>query len=478
MSTLLAIEDDPLILDLYHMIFQDREPRLETATSAAEGLNKVASCRPDVVLMDVDLPDLSGLETFRQLRTIDPKIPTIFVTGSGTVESAIQAMMLGAYEYLLKPVKVEALRDLVGRAIEVSQLMRVPAVLPDEVSPEGPADTLVGRSPGMQEVYKAIGRVASQNVTVLIQGESGTGKELVARALYRYSRRAEMPFLAINCAAIPETLLESELFGHEQGAFTGADRRRIGKFEQCNGGTLFLDEVGDMTPLTQTKVLRLLQDQQFERVGGTQTVRTDVRMIAATNQDLGQAVAAGRFREDLYYRLNVYAIPLPPLRERQDDLPLLVEHFLRHFGRDLSKEVRRVAPETFELLRQHPWPGNIRELQSTIKHALLRATGPVLLPEFLPSTLRAAPPTQPAIAPVGRLTEWEDFIQDRLKAGSQDLYREWQALTDPIVLRQVLHHTGGNLTQTAKILGINRGTLRTRLDALGIGLEEAGEGTT
>ena len=236
--------------------------------------------------------------------------------------------------------------------------MRVPAVVADEALARTPADVLVGRSPAMQEVYKAIGRVAPQDVTVLILGESGTGKELVARAVYQHSRRAAGPFLAINCAAIPETLLESELFGHEKGAFTGADRKRIGKFEQCSGGTLFLDEIGDMTPLTQAKVLRVLQDGRFERVGGNETIRTDVRVIAATNRDLAQMVAAGEFRGDLYYRLGVVTITLPPLRERAEDLPLLVEHFLRRFSPELGKEVYRIAPEALEVLgAATPGPG-------------------------------------------------------------------------------------------------------------------------
>ena len=266
--------------------------------------------------------------------------------------------------------------------------MRVPAVIPEGGEAKEDADALLGRCPAMQEVYKAIGRVAPQDVTVLILGESGTGKELVARAIYHYSSRAKGPFLAINCAAIPETLLESELFGHEKGAFTGADRKRIGKFEQCHGGTLFLDEIGDMTPLTQTKILRVLQEQEFERVGGNEPIKADVRVIAATNRDLEKMVAEGTFRGDLYYRLNVFTIKLPPLRERGDDLPLLAEHFVRRFGRELKKDVRGIAPEAMELLRRYPWPGNVRELQSVIKQALLQATGPVLLPEFLPAAVR------------------------------------------------------------------------------------------
>src|SRR5262249_37913832 len=241
----------------------------------------------------------------------------------------------------------------------------------------------VGRCPAMGEVYKAIGRVADQNVIVLITGESGTGKELVARAIYQHSSRADKPFLAINCAAIPESLLESELFGHEKGAFTGADRRRIGKFEQCNGGTIFLDEIGDMPLATQGKILRLLQDQKFERVGGNETIQTDVRLIAATNRDLKSFSEQGKFRSDLYYRLSVFTIRLPPLRERGEDLPMLLSYYLRRCNRELTRDVREVAPEAMEQLRSYPWPGNIRELQSVIKQSLLRATGTALIPAFL-----------------------------------------------------------------------------------------------
>src|SRR5262249_20790592 len=308
-------------------------------------------------------------------------------TGFGTAATAIDAMRLGAFEYLVKPPDMDQLSELVARAFKISKLMRVPARIADEEPADDAADVLVGRCPAMQEVYKAIGRVAPQDVTVLILGESGTGKELVARAIYHYSRRSAGPFLAINCAAIPENLLESELFGHEKGAFTGADRRRVGKFEQVNGGTLFLDEIGDMTPLTQTKVLRVLQDQQFEPVGGNQTVRTDVRLIAATNRDLPALMAQGRFRGDLYYRLNVSTIRLPPLREPGAGVARLVRYYLRRLGQEMGKDVQTVAPEAMDLLRRYPWPGNVRELQSVVKQALLRATGQVLLADFLPESL-------------------------------------------------------------------------------------------
>ncbi len=472
MPTLLVVDDEPSILHFFRRAFPEPEVTLLTAATASEGLQQVTARRPDVVILDINLPDASGLETFRRVREIDPRTPVIFITGHGTTATAIEAMRLGAYDYLLKPLELDQLTDLVGRAFEISRLMRVPAVIQQGGDVTEEAEALVGRCPAMQEVYKAIGRVAPQDVTVLILGESGTGKELVARAIYHYSNRSRGPFLAINCAAIPENLLESELFGHEKGAFTGADRRRVGKFEQANGGTLFLDEIGDMTPLTQTKILRVLQGQEFERVGGNEPVKTNVRLIAATNRDLEAMVAERKFRGDLYYRLNVYAIKLPPLRERRDDLRLLAEHFVRRFGKELKKDVRGIAPETLELLGHYAWPGNVRELQSVMKQALLHATGPVLLPEFLPAALRgegkAAGGADAAAFDFGGLT---GFIRDHLRAGSTTLYSDYQALTDEHLLAEVLRHTGGNLSQAARLLGITRATLRTKLHALGIPVE-------
>jgi two-component system nitrogen regulation response regulator GlnG len=473
MPTLLVVDDEPSILYFFRQAFCEPEVTLLTASTSAEGIEAVVRDRPDVVILDIDLPDASGLETFRRVHEIDTRIPVIFITGHGTTATAIEAMRLGAYEYLLKPLELDQLSDLVERAFEISRLMRVPALIPGGGEANEDTDALLGRCPAMQEVYKAIGRVAPQDVTVLILGESGTGKELVARAVYHYSRREKGPFLAINCAAIPEPLLESELFGHEKGAFTGADRRRIGKFEQCNGGTLFLDEIGDMTPLTQTKILRVLQGQEFERVGGNEPIQVDVRVIAATNRDLEKMVAEEKFRGDLYYRLNVYTVKLPPLRERGDDLRVLAEHFLVRFGGELRKDVRGIAPEAVELLRRYPWPGNVRELQSVIKQSLLHATGAVLLPEFLPSAVRGdakgSGGDSTAAFDYGGLTR---FIQEQLNADSTTLYSDYQALTDRNLLGEVLRHTGGNLSRASRILGITRGTLRTKLNALGLPLEK------
>src|SRR5580693_2830591 len=374
MATLLLVDDEPkLIFKQVSHVFAPRGFQIELVRSGSEAINRIARGQTDVVLLDVVLPDMGGLEVYQRIRQIDARIPVIFVTQTTSTDTAIEAMRRGAFEYLFKPLDLDRLEEVVTEALEVVRLMRKPTVVTETASPA---------VEDMRDVYKAIGRVADQNVIVLINGESGTGKELVARAIYQHSGRADKPFLAINCAAIPESLLESELFGHEKGAFTGADRRRIGKFEQCNGGTLFLDEVGDMPLAVQAKILRLLQEQAFERVGGNETVQTDVRLIAATHRDLKSWSAEGKFRPDLYYRLDVFAIHVPALRERGDDLPLLVRHYLRRFSRDLDRNVQEVAPDVLERLCGYSWPGNIRELQSVLKQALLRASSTVLLPAF------------------------------------------------------------------------------------------------
>jgi two-component system nitrogen regulation response regulator GlnG len=479
MPTLLVVDDEPSILLAFRRAFQGADGlEVLTAPTAAEGLELARQRRPDVAVLDINLPDLPGLEVLRRLREVDARSPVIFITGHSTTDTAIEAMKLGAYEYLLKPLELPQLRAVVNKAVAISRAMSVPAVLAPDAAVDERADAIVGRCAAMQEVYKAVGRVAAQGVTVLITGETGTGKELVARAVYQHSRRAAGPFLAINCAAIPETLLESELFGHEKGAFTGADRRRIGKFEQCHGGTLFLDEVADMTAPTQAKLLRLLQEQRFERLGGNETVQTDVRVLAATNRDLGAEVAAGRFRRDLFYRLGVFTIHLPPLRERGDDLTLLVQHYLRRYGRELGKEVKAVAPEAMELLRRHPWPGNVRELQSVLKQALLLATGPVLLPDFLPPALHPHPAEAPVVLPDGAPADpgLEQFLDERIRAGSEDLYAEALRRLERSLLTHVLRHTGGNQLQAARILGITRGSLRAKLRDLGIRIDRTVSG--
>ncbi len=468
MPALLIIDDEPSILLAFRRAFRSTGVEILTAETAADGLELVRTRRPDVIILDVHLPDLGGLETLRRLRDLDARSPVIFITGKGTTDTAIEAMKLGAYEYLLKPLELPALRRVIDRALEISRLMHVPAVLAESEPVDDRADAIVGRCEAMQEVYKAIGRAAPQEVTVLVTGESGTGKELVARALYQHSRRSAGPFLAINCAAIPEHLLESELFGHEKGAFTGAEQRRIGKFEQCSGGTIFLDEVADMAPLTQAKMLRLLQEQRFERVGSNETIQTNVRVLAASNQDLEALVARGKFRQDLFYRLSVFTLRLPPLRERGDDLALLIQHYLHRFNRELGREVRGLAPETLALFRRYPWPGNVRELQSVLKQSLLRAAGSLLTPDFLPAYLRDGGPAPGEARGPADEAPLAPFIEEQLRAGTEDLYAETLRRMERTLLTRVLQHTQGNQLQAARILGITRGSLRTKLRELGI----------
>jgi two-component system nitrogen regulation response regulator GlnG len=446
------------------------------AAEPGVGLDIVRNDSPDVVLLDLCLPDTSGLELYQRLRRINPRVPVIFIAGSRRADAAIKAMKHGAYDCLYPPLDLLQLRRVVGEALEISRRMRQPAAADESEEDPNPEAALVGSCPAMGDVYKAIGRVAAQDVPVLITGESGTGKELVARAVYQHGPRAEAPFLALNCAAIPETLLESELFGHEKGAFTGADRRRIGKFEQCHGGTIFLDEIGDMPLALQAKILRLLQEQAFERVGGNESIRTDVRLIAATHRDLKAWSGEAKFRPDLYYRLGVFTIHLPPLRERGDDLPLLVQHYLRRFSRELGREVRQVAPEALERLRAYSWPGNIRELQSVLKQALLHASGTVLLPTFLPEPLGgatvAAPPSPRAVEPGVETI----VISQRVGSDVRDLYAETHRQVDRLLLPRVLEYTRCNLQQAALLLGIARQTLRQKLRNLSLSLTYTVEG--
>ncbi len=477
MAYLLLIDDDPaLILEQVRVAFPSPAHTVVVACTGAEGLERVSAVPPDVILLDLRLPDQSGLDVYQQIRRIDARIPVIFVTMAKTAEAAIEAMRQGAYDYLFKPLDLNQLRRVVDEAMEVARRMRQPAVVA-ETAPDRDVDgAVVGCCPAMCEVYKAIGRVAAQEVPVLITGESGTGKELVARAVYQYGPRARAPFLALNCAAIPENLLESELFGHEKGAFTGADRRRIGKFEQCNGGTIFLDEIGDMPLALQAKVLRLLQEQAFERVGGNETIRTDVRLIAATHHDVKVCSAEGKFRPDLYYRLSVFTIHLPPLRERGDDLPMLVQHFLRRFSRELGREVREIVPEALERLRTYSWPGNIRELQSVLKQALLRANGTLLLPAFLPELTAGADVPTPRSPRVRENPGLEAFIGQRLGPETQDLYAQAQRELDRILLPRVLEYARGSQRQAARVLGIAPKTLRQKLRELGLNFPRPADG--
>lgn len=484
MIQILAIDDDPLILETIEIAFPD--DKVITCETAQLGISAFQNSVPDVVLCDIRLPDLSGMEAFERLHRIDPKVPIVLMTGCGTAATAIEAMQRGAFEYILKPFNLTTLTQLIEDAAATSRMTRVRAIVPstatDDELANSDSDMLIGNCELMQEVYRSIGRVARQNVTALILGESGTGKEVIARAIYQYSARASGRFLAINCAAIPENLLESELFGHEKGAFTGAERKKIGKFELCNDGTLFLDEIGNMTPLMQAKILRVLQDQTFERVGGTEAIRTNARIIAATNRNLEQAIEDKEFRSDLYYRLNVYTIKLPPLRERAGDIELLANYFLRRYAKELGKAVNGFAAEAVQLVNDYTWPGNVRELQSAVKHALLEATGPVIVPGHFPNGLRAsqlADSTNECGDDLSKAAAASADINivkmtlDRLAAGSDNIHREIINMVEREIFATVLQQSAGNLTQASKRLGITRTTLRVRLDSLGMSLEKS-----
>ncbi len=461
MAKLLIIDDEPNLLYSLQSGLVSEELEVLTATHGKQGLALIQEHQPDVLILDVRLKDQSGLELFDQIRQIDSRLPVIIITAFATTETAIEATKRGAFEYLLKPFDLFQLRELISRAVELRRIQKIPTVF---ARPEGDelVEPIVGQSPIMHEVYKAIGRVASEDVPVLILGESGTGKELVARAIFHHSKRKDKLFLAMNCAAIPDTLLESELFGHERGAYTGADRQRIGKFEQANGGTLFLDEIGDMSPTTQAKVLRLLQDQQFERIGGQQVIQTDVRIIAATNQSLDQMVSAGKFRQDLLYRLNGYTIHLPPLRDRKSDIPLLVDHFIRMANTKMEKQVHSVSPQALQLLENYTWPGNVRELQNAIRYGVIQTIGEVLTPECLPLTVRGtfqAPVENPNLDQFDLI----QFVRGLLASGTPDIYRRVLHEVDRVVLAQILEFTKDNQVHASQLLGISRTTLRNKL---------------
>jgi len=477
---LLIVDDDRTVLHMVQKVLHDIVNVL-TAKSAEDALTIIASEHPDVVLLDIMLPGLSGLESIKQIQAIDRRLPVIFITAEANSETTIAAMQLGAYDYLAKPLDLPQLKSLVAKALETRRLMNVPVAIHINDNNPTEGDLFVGNSPRMLEVFKSIGRVAGQNVTVLVRGESGTGKELVARALYQHSGRREQPFMAVNCAALPDTLLESELFGHEKGSFTGADRRRIGKFEQCSGGTLFLDEVGDMAPLVQGKVLRLLQEQRFERVGGNETIQTDVRLIAATNRDLEVMVENGEFRADLLYRLNGVTIFLPPLRDRMEDVPLLLKHYLNRASSDLNKsDIEGISPEALEILVRYSWPGNIRELQNVVRQTVLQTTGPVIVPEFLPLEVRSGgpqnappPPTAPAAGHDGLpASDLRPFVESHLQSGSVDLYAKAVEMMERFLFTRVLQASDGNQSKAAEILGITRGKVRDRIAVFNIQLDK------
>ncbi|WP_168565582.1 sigma-54-dependent transcriptional regulator [Crateriforma spongiae] len=483
MPNLLVIDDDRTILTFAERCLAPIAD-VTTASSAEAGLQELRNGDFDAVLLDIQLPDQNGLAVYCEIREHDRRIPVIFMTIEAASGTAIEAMQLGAFDYIAKPLSAEPLRDLVERAIEQRQISSVPvAISADESDEQSNGELFIGRSPAMLSVFKSIGKVSKQNVPILVRGESGTGKELVARALYQYSHRSDETFLAVNCAALPDNLLESELFGHEKGAFTGAESRRIGKFEQCNGGTLFLDEIGDMAPSVQAKVLRVLQEQRFERVGGNKELTTDVRIIAATNRPLEQMVDDGDYREDLLYRLNGVTIELPPLRERLSDVPALIHFFLVQAKQEFNKpDLEGLSPEAVDLLTQYQWPGNVRQLRAVIRRAVLDAVMPVITAEGFPSEIRrvASPEGQSSATDQGGGDAGStlqpgralpDLVSRLLKEKSTSLYSEAMEYMERFVIAEVLRHTDGNQSQAAEILGITRGKLRDRINSYNITLK-------
>jgi nitrogen regulation protein NR(I) len=466
MERILIVDDDSSMRYSLNRMLEGQGLGVSLAKNGIEALERFAQDQPDLVVMDIKMPGRSGLEVLREIKEKDPKALVILMTAFGTTETAIEAMKFGAFDYILKPFDIPQMRGLVERALKISRMMKKMVSLPDREETRGSEETLVGSSPAMQQVYKMIGQVAATEVTVLLRGESGTGKEMVARAIYHHSRRGDKPFLPVNCAAIPETLLESELFGHEKGAFTGALTRRVGKFEQCHGGTLFLDEIGDMTPATQAKILRVLQDRQFERLGGSERITSDVRVIVATNKDLEKGIREGTFRQDLYYRLKVVTLHLPPLRERKEDIPELVRYFLQRFRADINREVLDISPKSLENLMRYPWPGNVRELENAVKRALVIAKSHSLLPEdfSLEGVEREMGPAEHLDLEERLQKMMESVFKELLELSRRSPGTDLMSDLEKILIKRALQETKGNQVQAAVLLGISRNTLRSKIE--------------
>lgn len=385
---ILVIDDDTEVRYSLNRVLSSQHYQVQEAASGEEGVAAVKKQAPDVVLLDNRMTGMSGLETLQHIRAANPKQLVIFMTAYGTAQTAIEAMKFGAYDYVVKPFDPPKLLAMVESALRTQADSKSAADYKPVINTEEHKEGIVGASAAMQQVFKIIGQFAASDASVMITGESGTGKELVARSLHRHSHRSSKAFVAVNCAAIPENLIESELFGHERGSFTGATAQRLGKFELCDGGTIFLDEIGDMTPTTQTKILRVLQEGDIQRVGGVETIKVNVRVIAATNKNLEALVREKKFREDLYYRLNVVRVKLPPLRERTEDVPQIVDFFVQNLAKAKKVKARKVAPEAMALLTAYPWPGNVRELENVVYRSAVAATGDTILPKDLPDEVR------------------------------------------------------------------------------------------
>ncbi|MFQ5754109.1 MAG: sigma-54-dependent transcriptional regulator [bacterium] len=449
-STILVVDDDKNICKMIEInLRKERSYDVNTATNGEACLKILRESLPDLILLDIQMPGIDGIETLKRIREQEPLIPVVMMSAHGTIEKAVQSMKLGAYDFITKPFASDRLLVTVNNALMNSSLKREVDELKRELKDRYQFQNIIGQSGVMQEVFRAMEKVVDSNVTVLIQGESGTGKELIARAIHFHNKqRANHAFVAVNCSALPESLLESELFGHEKGSFTGAIGRRIGKFEMANGGTTFLDEIGLMSPATQAKVLRVLQEREFERVGGNELVKVDTRVISATNKNLEEEVKKGEFREDLYYRISVFPIKLPPLRDRKEDIPLLAAHFLTKYADLEGKEIEDIAPDALELLMAYHWPGNVRELENAIERAVVLATPPEISSKDLPSSVRS----------LGEKKIYE--TDNKLSSWIEKLEEE--------ALRQALLECEGNISQTAKKLGIGRATIYRKAKKYGL----------
>ncbi|MFQ5708625.1 MAG: sigma-54-dependent transcriptional regulator [bacterium] len=447
---ILVVDDDKNICKMIEInLRKERSYEIHTATNGEACLKTIRESQPDLILLDIQMPGIDGIETLKQIRETQPRIPVVMMSAHGTIEKAVQSMKLGAYDFISKPFASDRLLVTVNNALMTSSLKREVDQLKMELRDRYEFKNIIGQSGVMQEVFRAMEKVVDSNVTVLIQGESGTGKELIARAIhYHHKQRHNHPFVAVNCSALPESLLESELFGHEKGSFTGATSRRIGKFEQANNGTIFLDEIGLMTQATQAKVLRVLQEREFERVGGNELVKVDTRIISATNKDLEEAVKTNDFREDLYYRISVFPIKLPALRERKEDIPLLAAHFLTKYAEQEGKEIEGISPDALELLMAYHWPGNVRELENAIERAVVLANPPEIISKDLPASVRS----------LGEKKIYE----------SDNTLSSWIEKLEEEALRQALLECEGNISQTAKKLGIGRATIYRKAKKYGL----------
>jgi nitrogen regulation protein NR(I) len=463
-ARILLIEDDAVAADSLQEVLAAEGYAVSLTQRGDEGLAQARRESFDVVLTDLRLPGVGGLELIRELHDAKPRLPIILMTAHGTTETAIEATKFGAFDYLLKPFDMEELLELAGGAVASSRLMSEPVEMGSATTNR---DAIVGQSRAMQMIYKEIGRVAARPVNVLIRGETGTGKELIARAIYQHSDRANAPFVAINCAAIPETLLESELFGHERGAFTGAETRRIGRFEQAHQGTVFLDEIGDMTPNTQVKLLRVLQERHLQRLGSKETIPADVRVIAATHRDLEAAMRERQFRDDLFYRLSVVTISVPPLRERRADIPELIKYFLRKYGHELGTDQPSIHADAVTFLQSQPWPGNVRELENVVRKVLLASRGYTISSEHVCAAMSGGQsPGRTTDRPLCDIAA--DFLGSARRGEMENAHGRLLSVAEKEIITQAIQLAQGNRARAARWLGISRLTLREKLAQFGL----------